>query len=256
MKLEPVSAFDISYVFFAITCLLLIAYEAGFRIAVLSKNKPNLNTASLLNQVVNGLLRSLTFFLAFTFAMAVNNQNDRKRSVLNEVNAISDTYLYSELISSHQTIEVKSLLREYVDIRIKGVAKEHRQAALDRSLEIHQRLWLLASEESRKNSATSSSMFARSISTLVNRHEQRMSAGLYVKISPTIWLALLLTSILTMLVIGVNASMGQKRNFLSFIPLCLSYSVLISLVIDLDRPQSGLITISQQSMEALQNKMK
>ncbi|MDD2598885.1 MAG: hypothetical protein PHO37_06650 [Kiritimatiellae bacterium] len=46
-----------------------------------------------------------------------------------------------------------------------------------------------------------------------------------------------------------------KRRLIAVIPLILAFAVLMTLVVDLNRPQGGLIIVGQQSMIDLQNSM-
>ena len=255
MILEPAISFNVYSIFIAVTLLMLLGFEAGYRIGNLGSRNNKLDFDSMLSPIVTGLLRMLAFVLAFAFAMAVSNQNDRNKYVLDEANAINTAYLQTNFIAPQKGDEIKVLLKEYVDIRLLVVKAEKRQFALDRSLEIHQLLWARVDSLVKSNPTSPSFLLAESINTIINMHEKRMSAGLYVRIQSSIWMALFMISILTMLTVGIQASTIGHRCFIIFIPLCLAYSVLVTLVIDLDRPQSGLITVGQQSMETLQHKL-
>ena len=255
MTLEPAINFNIFSIFMAVTLLMLLGFEAGYRLGNLASKYNKLDFDSMLAPIEAGLLRMLAFILAFAFAMAVSNQNDRKEYVLDEANAINTAYLRTDFIPPQKAGEIRDLLKEYVDIRLLGIKPEQRQFALDRSLEIHRLLWAHMGSLVESSPTRPSFLIADSINMIMNMHEKRMSAGLYVRIQPSFWMALFFISMLTMLIVGVQARIVGQRGLIVLFPLCLAYAVLVTLVIDLDRPQSGLITVGQQSMEALQFKL-
>ncbi len=58
-----------------------------------------------------------------------------------------------------------------------------------------------------------------------------------------------------MITMGAEVGLTGKRRLVAMIPLVLAFAVLVALVVDLNRPQSGLITVGQQSMVDLQRSM-
>ena len=81
----------------------------------------------------------LGFALAFMFSMASSHHDLRKKNVLEEANSIGTAYLRADLIDKQYETEVKSMLREYVDIRLKAASGSDLDAALAESVNIHRR---------------------------------------------------------------------------------------------------------------------
>jgi hypothetical protein len=54
---------------------------------------------------------------------------------------------------------------------------------------------------------------------------------------------------------GAQVGRTGRRRLVAVIPFVLAFAVLVTLVVDLNRPQSGLITVGQQSMLDLQSSM-
>jgi hypothetical protein len=54
---------------------------------------------------------------------------------------------------------------------------------------------------------------------------------------------------------GAEVGLTGKRRLVAMIPLVLAFAVLVALVMVLNRPQSGFITVGQQSMVDLQRSM-
>jgi hypothetical protein len=58
-----------------------------------------------------------------------------------------------------------------------------------------------------------------------------------------------------MAALGVQIGLTGARRLVAIIPLSLAFAVLATLVVDLDRPQSGLINVGQQAMEDVRASM-
>ena len=72
----------------------------------------------------------------------------------------------------------------------------------------------------------------------------------------SIFILLLIVAILSMGLVGYGAGVGKDRNLLpTQISVILIASVIL-LIMDLDRPRRGLITVSQQSMVDLRENLK
>ena len=86
-------------------------------------------------------------------------------------------------------------------------------------------------------------------------HTKRAMAALFTRIPASIRLALLTISTFCMLNMEVQIGFTGKRRLIAVIPMLLAFAVLVTLVVDLDRPQSGLIRVSLQAMTDLQKSM-
>jgi len=71
-----------------------------------------------------------------------------------------------------------------------------------------------------------------------------------------LWGALYLVTILTMAGVGYHEGLTKSTRTLAIVVLVVTFSAIMLLVADLDRPQEGLLTVSQQAMIDLQNTMK
>jgi len=57
------------------------------------------------------------------------------------------------------------------------------------------------------------------------------------------------------LLLGVASSADGKRNYFTLILFALGFAVVLALIIDLDRPQQGLLRIGQRAMLDLQRQI-
>jgi hypothetical protein len=119
---------------------------------------------------------------------------------------------------------------------------------------IEERLWQLAqTEEVPAGDTTGQRMFAEAVLRMIDANEQRKQAALYNRISPVIWLTLMLIAVLGMLVTGYQAGLSEARSRIATWALALTFAMVMALVIDLDRPRMTLFKVNQQQMVDLQH---
>jgi hypothetical protein len=229
--------------------------EVGFWLGShFRKNRDKEATVSL-GPMLGGLMGMLAFVLAITFSITTSQHNLRKENVIFEANAIGTAYLRADLLDESTASEMKQLLREYVDIRLQATEGGDLHAILARSIEIHQLLWAKALSVSRTAPGINTLLVVQAINEVIDMHEIRVSAGLYGRIPVIIWLALLAITALSMITIGTLVGLTGKRRLVVVIPMLLAFAVLVTLVVDLNRPQKGMIKVGQQAMTSLQNSM-
>ena len=208
-----------------------------------------------LSPMVGGLIGLLGFLLAFTFSIATSQYTQRKQYVLEEANEIGTSYLRADLIETKNKIEVKKLLREYVDIRLQALSSININKELTRSVELHRLLWNEVSEAALFTPNTNTSMMIQSMNKVIDVHEKRVTSGLRNRIPLSIWITLLAISFMTMATIGIKAGFTKPRGLIAVIPMIMAFAALTTLIADINRPQKGLFKIGQQSMISLQKSM-
>jgi hypothetical protein len=240
------------YVLYLILVLiLLISFEIGFRISRYLHLKKGFVEPKTLG-LTPALLGLLAFVLAFTFSLAASQYKKRKEMVLVEANAISTAYLRADLVDELYGREIKQLLREYVDTRLISIDQEQRVASLKRSVELHRLLWQKVRLVSKANPSTNTALLIEAINEVIDTHEKRKTAGLHERIPDSIWLTLISMSIIAIFTIGLEAGFGNHRRLIIIIPLVLAFTALITLIVELNNPQKGMVRVGQESMISLQ----
>jgi hypothetical protein len=82
--------------------------------------------------------------------------------------------------------------------------------------------------------------------------ERRVISALYARVPDTVLLLLLIGSALSLGMVGYSAGIKGRRSMLSAVVLVVALGIVLCLVIDLDRPQDGLINVSQQPLTDVQ----
>lgn len=248
-------SFPVVGVYVVITLIILVSCEAGYQFGKRVRWRQDKEASISLGPMVGGLLSMLAFVLAFSFSMAASQHEQRKQNVLAEANAVGTAYLRSDLIAGEYGKEVKRLLKEYVDIRLQVADRRDLDAVLARSVEIHKLLWAQVSSAALASPTVNTSLMIQSINDVIDLHEKRVNARLRNRIPGAVWIALFAISVLSMITMGTQIGLTGKRRLVTVIPLSLAFAVLVTLVVDLDRPQKGLITVGQQALVNLQSTM-
>ena len=87
-----------------------------------------------------------------------------------------------------------------------------------------------------------------SLTELVTVSERRVIAALYARVPDTVLLLLLVGSALSLGMLGYTAGLRKRRSPVTAVVLVAALGAVLMLVIDLDRPQDGFITVSQQPL--------
>ena len=83
---------------------------------------------------------------------------------------------------------------------------------------------------------------------IVSVSQSRIVAGLYSRVPDSILLLLLAGSALSLGMVGYGAGINGTRSVVSAVVLVVALGAVMTLVIDLDRPQEGFLQVSQQAL--------
>jgi hypothetical protein len=240
----------------ATVVLILLAVEGGQRLGKYSRQLPEQELEAPVSVMVVATLGLLAFMLAFTFGLAASRFDMRRGFVVDEANTIGTTYLRAGLLSEPYRTEVRNLLREYVDVRLELVRPEKTEEAMHRSDELHGRLWFQAVAVGEKNPGSIvSGLFIGSLNEVIDLHAKRVNLGLRSRVPGTIWAALYFVAIPATGAVGYHAGLTGTRRSLVVVALVLTFSAVMLLIADLDRPLEGLLKVSRQAMIDLRNSL-
>ena len=206
--------------------------------------------------MVGATLALLAFLLAFVMSMASDRYDNRRQLVVEEAEAIRSAYLQAGYLTEPYPQEIRSLLSKYVDIRI--VTPENQNdvdASIALSEEMHAQLWSLTEAVVKETPGRDEvSLYIASVNEVINLHNRRVAA-LRARLPETVVLVLYVVAALSMMMVGFQNSYNGKRNYFSALSVILIFTVVMMLIIDLDRPQEGLLKVSQQALIDLQRQI-
>ena len=235
--------------------ILLAAVEAGYRYARGRRRRAAAESDAGVSAISGATLALLAFLLAFVVGFGVSIYQERRGLVVAEANAIGTTYLRAGYLEEPYRTESRTLLSEYVDWRLAATDKDKLAQARSRSEEIQGDLWAIAEEWVGANTSATTGLYVSSLNEVIDLHTERVVAGLQIRIPPMVLLAVYLIALIAMFLVGMQSGYAKSRNIVSLVMLALVLSVVLYLIVDLDRAQEGLLTVSQQALVDLQTSL-
>jgi hypothetical protein len=180
---------------------------------------------------------------------------DRRQAVVAEANAIGTTYLRAGYLPEPDATESRRLLREYVDQRLAALDLAKMAQAIARSEEIHAELWARAEPLAKNSYSPMLALYMASLNEVIDLHTARINVALVFRLPWAIVLGLFLMAILALGLVGLHAGYAEKRNPVALLVFVLILSVVFLLIVDLNRGQWGLLTVSNQALIDLQRQL-
>ena len=256
---QPLDHIPIWALFIVTVLVFLIAVEVGFRVGKLKRSRREQAQKAQVSTVLGASLALLAFFLAFTFSMASSRYDTRRELVLEETNVIETTSLRAQLLPEPYRTEIQDLLLKYVDVRARvGLANKNEtiQQLIVRSEELHSLLWsqVVALIE-KKPSSVVTGLFIQSLNNVIDLHGKRVTVSMRNRIPTIIFLTLYFVAFLSMAMMGYQAGLIGMRSLVANLALVITFSAVLMLITDLERPSQKLFGVSQQSIVELRSKL-
>jgi hypothetical protein len=172
--------------------------------------------------------------------------------VVSEASAIESSYAFADILDQPAQDKARQLIREYVAQRLRVSDLQEVSAAAIRSEQILDQLWSDAVVFARADPTPVMAQYLVTIDAIGGQRTARLNAEFANRIPPSIIFGLYVVAFLTMLLDGIYNSFGQRRNLAGLFIVVLILSIVLILIIDLDRTQQGLIKISQKALLDLQ----
>jgi hypothetical protein len=190
----------------------------------------------------------LAFILAFTFGLAAARFDARRQVLLDEANAIGTAYLRAGMVPERGE-QIRGLLRDYVAVRLDAVQPGNIAEGIRRSENIQQQVWTEAETVGSKNpNSIVVGLFVQSLNEMIDLHAKRVQAAVRSRIPGAIWLGLFAVASLSLATMGYHAGLSGTRRSLAILAVAVTFSVVIELIADLDRPLEGVLRVSQQAL--------
>ena len=229
--------------------IVFLASEVGCRLGLRTIGHGASGNISALEQ---SLLGFLALMIGFTFLMALTRFETRREGVLNEANAIGTAALRARLLPKSHRAETLKLLREYAQIRVEYIPLGRSFAelpdAIDRSNKIQEALWQRVKAVSVDNhNMVPTGLFILALNDVIDSQGKRLAA-LRNYIPHVVWLSLFGMTAVACGFAGYASGLDPLRTRLPLFLTAFLICGVIFVILDLDRPNVGFITISQQPM--------
>ena len=244
---------SIETLFLLTFALMVLMLELGFRFGSHNKAKTVKAQVAQVRALMGATLGLLAFMLAFTFSAAQGHFEKRIQLQVDEAIISKNAFMKTDLSEEPVRTQARGLILEHAEGRVKllEMVRERRQEevfrVLKRSNEIQQKLWSLGTN----GSVFEEEEFAHSVLELMDMQTRRVHAALTNRIPLVIWLTLYFTALMSMIVVGYQAGLTEKRSPVATFSLALAFSAVMMLIMDLDRPLQSLFEVDVTVMEQL-----
>ena len=249
--------FPLWAVYVVTVVVVLIAAEVGFRLGLWLQRRDPSGKTPMTGAVVGGMLGLMAFLLAFSIGIVLGQHNGRKAMVVTEANAVGTAYLRAGFLDEPDRTSTRDLLREYVEVRLAAAADPEAllESAMTRSEEIHGELWSIVEEQVRQgNESDIMALFVESVNEVIDVHSLRLTAAT-LRLPRLLGVVLYAAAILSFLLVGVANSSDKERDQIALTIFALAFVAVLMIIVDLDRPQQGLLTVSQTALSDLLRQM-
>ena len=248
-------------VFAGTIVVVMVALEAGYLLGRVMHRRSEEEKESPVSAIAGAILGLAAFMLAFTFGI-VSERYDAKRALVREdAVAIRTAWQRSDFLPEPDRAEANILLRHYVDVRVTfaeqgTLAPARVTSVLAETQRIQDRLWDMAVANARQDMDSDvAALYLESLNEVNGIHASRVAVGIQARVPSEIWLALYGVTILGMLGVGYQTGIAGSKRSLARPILALSFALVFALIASLDRPDSGVMKVTQQPLIDLRDAM-
>jgi hypothetical protein len=243
-----VYAYPLLVVFLFGVAVVLAVSEFGWQLGIRAEGRGGGNISA----IEQSLLGLLALMIGFTFAMALTRFEARRDAVVAEANAIGTTALRARLLPEPQRAETLKLLRDYAQLRVDyiptGKSLAELPAVIDRSNQIHEALWQQVKALAAKdNNMVPTGLFIQTLNEMIDNQAKRLAA-LRNYIPNIVLLSLFGITAAACGFAGYASGLEPRRTRLPVLITGVLVCAVIYVILDLDRPNVGFVTINQQPM--------
>ena len=257
----------IEWLFLLTIVVMMLMLELGFRCGLRRQSRRVKAQTAQVRALMGATLGLLAFMLAFTFSAAQTHFENRVQLQIDESILAKNAFMQADLTAEPARTRIRELLLEFVEGRVQLIdfVRQKREQelfqGLKRAEEIHLELWALGLRSHQPQGTegfggTANDALIGSVLRLMDMQTQRVQAALVNRVPVVIWLTLYFTALVSMVVVGYQAGLTEKRSPVATISLALAFSAVMVLIMDLDRPLQSLFELDVSVMEQLATFMR
>jgi hypothetical protein len=231
-----------------------LAIELPYRYAgALAIKTPNTDAFTA---VQAGLLTLASFVLGLSFSQASARFDSRRALVVTEANAIGTTWLRADQFGSMQSVRFRDILTRYAAARLKAYETPRNPQVIDESNQDQDKLWNMASSALRADRTNLGySLLMQSLNDTIDISAEQLQA-LTSHVPTSIVVLTLLLVTLGALSLGLRFALDRSRPVALSVIYVVACVVVINMMIDYDRPQTGFVKVNlaplQRQLQSMQ----
>ena len=253
---ELIADVPINGVFIIFALAALLTYEVGYILGRWYQKRTPEEKEGPTGMIVGSILALMAFMLAITMGMATDRYDTRRGLVMAEANAIGTTYLRAGYLQEPAASQSRALLAEYSTLRVAPDNVEDAVVVVVESRVILNDLWSIAEELARTDPASPMlALYIDALNETIDVENERAYAGISVRVPDTVLLLLFVGSVTSLGMVGLSAGLTGRRSLLTAAAMIIVLGAVMALIIDIDRPQNGSVTVSQEPIIQLSEQL-
>jgi hypothetical protein len=237
--------------------LMVMACETGY--ASGRRSRAAEKTRAMVPTVAASILALLGLLLGFTMSMSVSRYDSRRRLVLEEANAIMGAYQRSQALPAPENAELQQLLRQYVDNRLRvsenALDPQTLQQGKQEDARLQDALWSRAATIAQRNpQSVPAGLVLESLDNAFSLENSRW-IGFVAHLPEGVIYVNVLMGLVAALMVGYDFGITGHRHALSEGLMIVAIMMVLTLIVELDHPHSGVIRVSQQPLVDLQRRL-
>lgn len=210
--------------------------------------------------VMSASLGLLALLLGFTFSLVITRHELRFSSLIEETNSIEKFWKRLVFLPENLRPEILEKLEQYVQARVDvskiGFSAFRAQEAKTKAAETADSIWAsLAAAEPKLERETTLHLLIASCSEMMSNSATRDSA-LVNRLPPAVLMLLLLFTMASAIMIGFVYGSRPGLHTAASTELMILLTLTVLLILDLDRPRSGMVVNSQRALERLDERIQ
>jgi hypothetical protein len=244
---------DIRIVALALAFAMLAAWRIGWHMGgtLPSKNAVKPSKFDDASMALLGLL------IAFTFGTSIAKHDQRRLAVVADGNAIGDFYTCASLLKEPTRTRLLAVIHQYAQLRLELTRERPRPGALEEALakfrHMHDQMISLVAQ-----AVSDGTPIAVSLTNTLNEVTSNQASRLAAyrdRLPASIVILLSACAISTALLIGREQGVERNTDIAGTVCFILLVSFAVYVTLDLNRPETGLIQVSQEPIEQLLSSM-
>jgi len=236
----------------AILAALTVAATIGYRGHVWLLHRAGETESESHDYLLSAVLGLLALLLGFTFSLALNRHEDRRNLVVQEANAIDTAWLRAQILEEPNKEAISQLLRAYLDARLDWSETDDTGVLSARTVMLQQKLWAATGQAVRTEP---NAQVTRALMDPMNQSfdlaSARSAAGA-AHVPNRVLTVLLLYAVLAAAMLGYTAAAKGRPQRIATLCVLVAMTLALVMILDIDRPRSGAIQVSEQPLEELQ----
>lgn len=200
-----------------------------------------------------GLLTLASFVLGISFGQASSRFDLRRELVVKEANAIGTTWLRADQLPPGETLRFRRILTAYTAARLHAYETPRNPQLYQETLAFSDKsqtaLWQIASGALRRRPVLGLSLLMQTLNDTIDLSAEQLQA-LTVHVPTEIVVLTLVLVTLGALSLGLRFGVDKARPAALSAVYVVASVVVITMMIDYDRPQTGFVTVNLNPIRA------